>query len=56
MSLKPEHDDLAEKHVPAAPAYETGHMHSDDPDDLGVVKTNALKQDLKGRHMQMIAM
>jgi amino acid transporter len=64
MSLNPENSDLAEKHVNAAPAYEPatlgehtrdGHFSSD-PENMGAANENKLHQDLKGRHMQMIAM
>ena len=52
MSLKPENGDLAEKHANAAAGYEP----SRDPENLVVANENMLHQDLKGRHMQMIAM
>lgn len=58
MSLKPENEDLAEKHALDAPGYEPtrdGHSSSD-PENLVVARENVLHQDLKGRHMQMIAM
>jgi amino acid transporter len=64
MSLKSENGDLAEKHVNAAPTYEPatlgehkrdGHFSSD-PENMVEVSENRLHQDLKGRHMQMIAM
>ncbi|KAL5313304.1 hypothetical protein ACEPPN_019037 [Leptodophora sp. 'Broadleaf-Isolate-01'] len=59
MSLKPEDGDLAEKHTNAVPTYEPGSSGnaSSDPENLVVASgTNKLHQDLKGRHMQMIAM
>lgn len=56
MSLKP--DNLAEKHadgaLSAAPMRD-GHFGSD-PESMVMVGENRLHQDLKGRHMQMIAM
>lgn len=63
MSLKPEHGDYAEKPVTAAPGYDgssPGEHSRDkefnsDPENVGQVQ-NKLHQDLKGRHMQMIAM
>jgi amino acid permease len=58
MSLKPENGDLAEKHANAVPGYEPtrdGHFSSD-PENMVVANENMLHQDLKGRHMQMIAM
>ena len=56
MTSKLENDDFAEKHAYAAPASEpTAHFGSDQ-EDMGEGKTNMLHQDLKGRHMQMIAM
>ncbi|KAH6698237.1 amino acid permease-domain-containing protein [Leptodontidium sp. MPI-SDFR-AT-0119] len=58
MSLKPEDGDLAEKHTNAVPTYEPGSSGnaSSDPENLVVASgTNKLHQDLKGRHMQMIA-
>lgn len=58
MSLKPENGDLGEKHPHAAPGYDPthdGHFGSD-PENTVVVSENALHKDLKGRHMQMIAM
>lgn len=56
MSLTPENDsaekhangELGEKHVHTAPGY--------DPENIIAVSENKLHQDLKGRHMQMIAM
>jgi hypothetical protein len=62
MSTNPEHDTLGEKHTGAIPAYEAADGHhdgvikSDDPETMGETGGNKLKQDLKGRHMQMIAM
>ena len=59
MSLNPEHDGLAEKHANNAPAYEPPlgeHKANAYDNDGAVAGTNALHQDLKGRHMQMIAM
>ena len=59
MSLKLENDAAAEKHGNAAPGYEPkgdGNFSSD-PENLVVANSeNMLHQDLKGRHMQMIAM
>jgi len=61
MSLKPEENGgLAEKHTSAAPAYEPthdGHHYVTDPETGVVASTsiNVLHRDLKGRHMQMIA-
>lgn len=55
MSLKHENGDpLAEKQV--APGYERTGDVSSDPENLVVAGPNRLHQDLKGRHMQMIAM
>jgi amino acid transporter len=57
MSVQPENsDDLAEKH--AAPVYDSARdgNFSSDPENLVVTHENKLHQDLKGRHMQMIAM
>jgi len=64
MSLRPENGDLAEKHVSAAPAYEPATLgenkhdgdFSGDPENMVEVGENRLHKDLKGRHMQMIAM
>ena len=58
MSLKLDNGDVAEKQPNAAPGYEPtsdGHFGSD-PENMVVAKENNLHQDLKGRHMQMIAM
>lgn len=58
MSLKHDHGDLAEKHAGAG----LGSESSRDPNfDNGLesqpgTTENVLRQDLKGRHMQMIAM
>lgn len=67
MSIKRESIDIAEKHATeGAPPYEPaslgehvrGRQLSVDKDDLAIVNAdqNALKRNLKGRHMQMIAM
>ena len=58
MSLKPENNDLAEKHADAALGYEptSDERSSSDPENLVVANENMLHRDLKGRHMQMIAM
>lgn len=55
MSLQPEHGDLAEKHPKNESPTGEGHFGSD-PENLVGEKQNVLHQDLKGRHMQMIAM
>lgn len=56
MSLQPENGDLAEKHAKNEPAtLEEGHFGSD-PENMVGPTENVLHQDLKGRHMQMIAM
>jgi yeast amino acid transporter len=58
MSFKPESGDLAEKHAGAVPGYDPardGHSSSD-LENMVVANENMLHQDLKGRHMQMIAM
>ncbi|KAJ9143089.1 Amino acid permease-domain-containing protein [Pleurostoma richardsiae] len=57
MSLKHENGDLAEKHVNATLGSEPprdGHLGSD-PESMAEVHGNILHQDLRGRHMQMIA-
>jgi amino acid transporter len=55
MSLKHEDNgDYSEKHATGAPAYEPDG--SSDPEVQAVAAGNLLHQDLKGRHMQMIAM
>ncbi|KAF2675228.1 AAT family amino acid transporter [Microthyrium microscopicum] len=54
MSYEPKSGDLGEKHAHAAPEYDTAHeggTYHADPE----VGANALHKDLKGRHMQMIA-
>ncbi|KAK3068590.1 hypothetical protein LTS18_000597, partial [Coniosporium uncinatum] len=66
MSYKRESVDIAGKHVNASPAYEPaslgehvrGRQLSVDGHDLAVIEAdqNKLHRDLKGRHMQMIAM
>jgi len=59
MSFQPENGDLAEKHATAAPGYEPNKYDehsSSDPENLVAVSENRLHKDLKGRHMQMIAM
>ncbi len=61
MSFEPGNGDLAEKHVasssPGPESKGDGKFTHDDPEHLGVVTTeNTLRQDLQGRHMQMIAM
>jgi amino acid transporter len=66
MSLQHESANLDEKHANAAPAYEPatlgehtrGRPLSSDPEDAAIVVAdqNQLHRDLKGRHMQMIAM
>jgi hypothetical protein len=58
MSLQPGNGDLSEKHTNASPSYESkqdGHFGSD-PENMVVASENVLHKDLKGRHMQMIAM
>jgi len=60
MSFKPGNGDLSEKHAAAAPGYEPAlesRSSGSDPENLVVGPSgNVLHQDLKGRHMQMIAM
>ena len=65
MSLKHENGGFAEKHANDDPAYESGSpgehkgggAYTATPEDLVESgETNKLHQDLKGRHMQMIAM
>jgi amino acid transporter len=51
MSLQPENGDFAEKHE----KNEAGNFSSD-PENMVAASENVLHQDLKGRHMQMIAM
>jgi amino acid transporter len=56
MELKSD-DGGAEKHVDATPGYESNHDPNHDPESIVVTTNeNPLHQDLKGRHMQMIAM
>ncbi|EXJ79150.1 hypothetical protein A1O3_08651 [Capronia epimyces CBS 606.96] len=65
MSLKNEPNTLGEKHPHDVPAYDndklgehsSGQQFGHDPEDGAVVAgtQNVLHQDLKGRHMQMIA-
>jgi amino acid permease len=57
MSFQPENDDLAEKHAKNEPAtLGEGHFSSDPENMVVGANENVLHQDLKGRHMQMIAM
>lgn len=66
MSPKNESNALGEKQANDVPAYERaslsahvrGRQFSVDPEDRALVITdqNKLHRDLKGRHMQMIAM
>jgi len=66
MSLKNETNALGEKDVNEVPAYQPatlgeharGRQFSVDPEDRAMVAAdqNMLHRDLKGRHMQMIAM
>ena len=56
MSFQPENGDFAEKHAKnEPPTLEEGHFGSD-PENMVGASGNVLHQDLKGRHMQMIAM
>lgn len=54
MSFKPENGDLAEKHAHAGLGSEPSR--DGDPENATGVTENILHQDLRGRHMQMIAM
>ena len=56
MSLQPENDDFAEKHAKNEPPTLGEGGFSSDPENLVGANQNLLHQDLKGRHMQMIAM
>ena len=59
MNVKNETNALGEKHANDVPAFEPGgRQFSGDPEDRAMVTTglNVLHRDLKGRHMQMIAM
>jgi amino acid permease len=65
MSTLPEHHNLSEKeHAGTAPAYaapaggvhKEGHFDSDPENAVVESEGNMLHKDLKGRHMQMIAM
>ena len=66
MSFNNESNALGEKHVDDVPPHKPGsfgdhargRQFSLDPEDQGLVATdqNLLHRDLKGRHMQMIAM
>jgi hypothetical protein len=70
MSLQNGNNTLPEKHAGEThvgtatghdPATSGGyapkeHFSGSDPENLAPIETNALHQDLKGRHMQMIAM
>ncbi|TVY82640.1 putative amino-acid permease P7G5.06 [Lachnellula suecica] len=56
MSLKHEEvGGLSEKHANVTPGYSPTQDGSSDPEHLAVTGGNALHKDLKGRHMQMIA-
>jgi amino acid transporter len=56
MSLQPENGDLAEKHAKDESATPGEGYSNRDPENMVEVNVNPLHQDLKGRHMQMIAM
>jgi amino acid permease len=56
MSFQPENGDLAEKHAKNEPATLGEEYFSSDPENMVGANENVLRQDLKGRHMQMIAM
>ncbi len=65
MDPKFENDGFAEKHANGTPVNEPatlgGHKRDSysagaDPEIMVATSKNALHQDLKGRHMQMIAM
>lgn len=60
MSLKHDSNSLGEKDGHNVPKYESGVLGQPtrDPEDHSVVIAgeNVLHRDLKGRHMQMIAM
>ena len=66
MSLSNENNALGEKPANGVPAYEPatlaqnarGRQFSTDPEDRAIMTSdqNLLHRDLKGRHMQMIAM
>jgi amino acid transporter len=55
MSLQPENGDLAEKHAKNEPATLGEGYFNSDPENMVGANENVLHQDLKGRHMQMIA-
>jgi amino acid transporter len=57
MSLQPknENGDLAEKHAQNEPATLGEGYFNSDPENMVGANENVLHQDLKGRHMQMIA-
>jgi len=57
MSLENEKSGaLSEKHAIGAPGYSPNGDHSSDPESVVVTGDNALHKELRGRHMQMIAM
>jgi amino acid transporter len=56
MSLQPGNGGLAEKHAKDEPALLGDGHFSSDPEMMVGANENMLHQDLKGRHMQMIAM